>query len=85
MPVHEQRDEKADTKPVNVEGRKETGPRRSKMEFAKSAAKLVLKAVVEVSDVFPPLKSVAAGVQLIVDCIEVGLSLLWGRYIGIDD
>ena len=35
------------------------------------AAKLILKTVVEVSDVFPPLKSAAAGLKLIVEHVEV--------------
>jgi hypothetical protein len=44
---------------------------QSAIELAKSAAKLALKTVKEVSDVFPPLKSVAAGLSLIVENAEV--------------
>jgi hypothetical protein len=41
------------------------------IEVAKSAAKLALKTVKEVSDAFPPLKFVAAGLSLIVENAEV--------------
>jgi hypothetical protein len=44
---------------------------QSAIDFAKSAAKLTLKTIKEVSDVFPPLKSVAAGLSLIVENAEV--------------
>lgn len=39
-------------------------------------AKLILKTIVEVSDVFPPLKSAAAGLRLIVEHVEVGYCLI---------
>jgi hypothetical protein len=44
---------------------------QSAIELAKSAAKLTLKTVKEVSDAFPPLKFVAAGLSLIVENAEV--------------
>jgi hypothetical protein len=44
---------------------------QSAKELAKSAAKLALKTVKEVSDAFPPLKFVAAGLSLIVENAEV--------------
>ena len=52
---------------------KPTNPGRGLWDTAKSTGKLLLKAVVEVSDVFPPLKAVSAGLQLIVDHVEVSL------------
>jgi hypothetical protein len=41
------------------------------LDLAKSTAKLALKTVKEVSDAFPPLKFVAAGLSLIVENAEV--------------
>ena len=41
------------------------------IDVSKVTAKTLLKFIVEASDVFPPLKSVAAGLRLIVDRIEV--------------
>lgn len=64
-----------------VEGSKVVDSSRSVIDMAKSTGKLVLKAVVEVSDVFPPLKSVAAGLQLIVERIEASRYFPFGGYL----
>ena len=49
------------------------------MDFAKSGGKLVLKMIVEISDVFPPLKSAAAGLKLIAEFFEVRSCLCLAR------
>jgi hypothetical protein len=53
---------------------------RSAIELAKSAAKLSLKIVKEVSDAFPPLKFVAAGLNLIVENADVCNSLTFSLH-----
>jgi hypothetical protein len=59
----------------NTGGQKVSSSRNA-MDIAKSASKLVLKTVNEVSDVFPPLKSVASGLSIIFETLEVCDSLL---------
>jgi hypothetical protein len=54
-----------------TEERSKVVSRRSAMDWSKTLGRAILKTVVEVSDVFPPLKSVAAGMKVIVDRIEV--------------
>lgn len=41
------------------------------MTWVNITGKAILKTIVEVSDVFPPLKSVAAGLKVIVERTEV--------------
>jgi hypothetical protein len=53
---------------------------QSAVELAKSAAKLSLKIVKEVSDAFPPLKFVAAGLDLIVENADVCNSLTFSLH-----
>lgn len=51
-----------------------SSPKTSKteaIELAKATAHTLLKAVVEFSDAFPPLKTVATAIQFIVECAEV--------------
>jgi hypothetical protein len=47
------------------------------MDVVKAVAKLALKTVNEVSDAFPPLKCVAAGLSLIVENVEACVSLFY--------
>jgi hypothetical protein len=55
---------------------------RSITDWAKTTGKLVLKTVADVSDVFPPLKSVAVGLNIIVDRIEVSYEIcVWFYHI----
>ena len=46
-------------------------PGNGALDLAKSAARLALKITKEVSDAFPPLKFVAAGLNIIVENVEV--------------
>ena len=49
----------------------ESASGRGVKEWAKIMGKTIIKTVQEVSDAFPPLKSVAAGVKMIVERAEV--------------
>ena len=60
--------------------RQEAVSGRNVSDIAKSAAKLVLTTVKEVSDALPPLKSVATALTLIVERAEVCVFLLLFRY-----
>ena len=48
---------------------------RDAADLTKLTGKMLLKMVVEVSDVFPPLKSAAAGLRLIIERVEVSYRL----------
>ena len=60
--------------------RQEAVSGRNVSDIVKSAAKLVLTTVKEVSDALPPLKSVATALTLIVEHVEVCVFLLLSRY-----
>ena len=57
----------------NISGSKSIGvPKKGdKVVVAKAVMKAILQTVVEVSDVFPPLKGVVVGMNIIVDYAEV--------------
>lgn len=62
-----------------VAGGHRTSPGTTEHDMAASAgkiAKTILNAVKEVADVFPPLKSAAAGIQFVVECAEASYALL---------
>jgi hypothetical protein len=60
---------------IKVEEARTAKSGRGVWDATKSAVKLLLKAVGEVSDVLPPLKAVVAGLQLIIDQVEVRFHL----------